>query len=68
MVTESTWSVLTALRCGVVTRIRMLNETPHQDAATAKIFADFQALNARSPKTRISQTPKAFEETLIFDP
>jgi hypothetical protein len=67
-VTETTWSVITVLRCAVVTRIRMISVPEYQEPALAKVFADFNDLIERSAKTRVSGTPSDFRTTLLFDP
>jgi len=67
-VTEQTFSVLTVLRCAVVTRVIMDNNPEFQDAPTAKIFADFSRLIASSKKAKISDLATDFKQLRLFDP
>jgi hypothetical protein len=67
-VTEETESVVTVLRCAVVTRIIMYNDLRYQEPATAKLFTDFAELVRASAKTRVSSSAGKFKPTLLFDP
>jgi hypothetical protein len=67
-VTEQTFSVLTILRCAVVTRLIMDNNPQFQEAATAKIFRDFDNLIASSRLTKVSNAPTDFKSLRLFDP
>ena len=62
MVTEETFSVLTVLRCAVVTRTIMANNPKFEDAATAKSFADVDAMISASVKTKVSPVASDFKE------
>lgn len=68
LVTEQTFSVLTVLRCGVVTRVVMDNNPEFQEAATARLFSDFNRLIASSKQTKISNAPADFKQLRLFDP
>ncbi|HLY01655.1 MAG TPA: hypothetical protein VKR56_04075 [Candidatus Cybelea sp.] len=67
VVTDTPMSVVTVLRCSVVTRIMVYVEPRFQEPAIQKLLADLRALIINSSKTRISKSPQDFEETLLFD-
>jgi hypothetical protein len=67
-VTETTWSVITVLRCAVVTRIRMISVPEYQEPAVAKLFADLENLIEHSVKTKVSDSATDFKPNLLFDP
>lgn len=66
--TEQTFSVLTVLRCAVVTRIIMDNDHQLQDAATAKTFEDMNSLLSSSVMTKVSASATDFQQLRLFDP
>jgi hypothetical protein len=68
LVTDVSQSVLSVLRCSVVTRLIVYNATEFQDPAVAKLLDDFRALVTNSRKTKGSKTPLDFKQTLLFDP
>lgn len=69
MVTDTARAVLSVRRCGVITRISVYSTAvPEQDSPTLRLFDDLRALISGAGKKRISNAPKDFEETGIFDP
>jgi hypothetical protein len=69
LITDTPKLVLSVKRCAVITRIGMYNPPPDdEDGQTKALFEDLQHLVAGAKATKISDKPKAFEETLLFDP
>jgi hypothetical protein len=69
IVTDTARSVLSVRRCAVVTRISIYNTpSPWQDVQTLRLFSDLRALVMRSRATRISSSPRDFDENGLFDP
>lgn len=66
-VTDTPMSVVTVLRCSVVTRLMVYMDPQFQEPAIQKLLSDLRRLITDSKKTRTSRLPKDFEETLLFD-
>jgi hypothetical protein len=67
-ITDTAESVLTVKRCAVITRILIFNGPGNAEPSTAVLFHDLTNLLKQSPRTKISDVPKDFVETGIFDP
>jgi hypothetical protein len=70
-ITDTARAVLSVRRCAVITRISVFNmegSPVTQDAPTLTLFDDLRTLIAGAAKKRISDTPKDFELTGLFDP
>lgn len=67
LVTDTPMSVVTVLRCSVVTRLMVYMDPKFQEPAIQRLLGDLRALIVDSRKTRISKNPQDFEETLLFD-
>jgi hypothetical protein len=70
-ITDTARAVLSVKRCAVITRISAFNmhgSPITQDGATLRLFNDFRALIAGAAKKRVSNGPRDFEQTLLFDP
>lgn len=66
--TDTPQTVLSVLRCSVVTRIIMYNDPDAQDQAAAKLFSDLREFIVTSKKAKTSNRPSDFTATLLFDP
>jgi hypothetical protein len=67
-ITDTAESVLTVKRCAVITRIRIFNGPGNTEPDTAALFRHLGNLVKQSPRTKVSDVPKGFVETGIFDP
>ena len=67
-ITDTAQAVISVQRCAVTTRIRIFTGQGNAEPATARLFADLANLIRLSAKTKVSEIPKEFGLTGLFDP